>query len=48
MGEWRELIKGRAEREPLSRADDRRLLVEIAALAVAAVETLDRQLTWKT
>lgn len=41
-GRWRELIVDRTEREPLSPADDRRLLIETAALAVAAVETCDR------
>lgn len=46
MDEWRELITQRCERAPLTQADDRRLLIEVAALAVAAVEALDRRLTW--
>jgi hypothetical protein len=40
---WRALIVSRTEREPLSRDDDRRLFVEMAALAVAAVEAYDRK-----
>lgn len=47
MDEWRELIRGRVDREPLSRADDRRLLIEIAALAVAAIAALDRKALWE-
>lgn len=46
MDEWRELLSGRVDRVPLSRADDRRLLIEIAALAVAATEALDRKPLW--
>lgn len=41
--EWRYLIRDRIGREPLSAADDRRLFVEIAALAVAAIEAHDRR-----
>lgn len=46
MDGWRELLTGRAGRVPLTRQDDRRLMIEIAALAVAAVEALDRQPLW--
>jgi hypothetical protein len=48
MDEWRALISGHCGRAPLTRADDRRLLIEVAALAVAAVEALDRNPTWTT
>lgn len=46
MDEWRELIIGQANRAPLTRTDDRRLLIEVAALATAAVEALDRKPLW--
>lgn len=46
MDEWRELITGHCGRVPLTRQDDRRLLIEVAALAVAAVEALDRKPLW--
>lgn len=39
--EWRQLIKDRCDRLPLSPADDRRLFVEIAAIAAAAIEAHD-------
>lgn len=39
--EWRQLIKDRCDREPASPADDRRLFVEIAAIAAAAIEVHD-------
>lgn len=42
-GRWCELIEARLRRQPLSPSDDRRLLIETAALAVAAVETYDRR-----
>lgn len=48
MDEWRELISGRCERVPLTQEDDRRLLIEAAAIAVAAVEALDRSELWVT
>lgn len=47
MDEWRQLIQGRIKRVPLTRYDDRRLLIEVAALAVAAIQTLERQSVWE-
>lgn len=47
MNEWRDLITNQCARVPLTRKDDRRLLVEVAALAVAAVEALDRKPLWE-
>jgi hypothetical protein len=36
------LVRAHAAREPLSPSDARRLLIEVAALAVAGVEAMDR------
>lgn len=44
--EWVALIMGRIQREPLSRRDEYRLLVEVAALAVAAAQWSLRTEGW--
>lgn len=46
MDDWRKKIRDRTEYEPLTRKDDRRLLIETAALAVKAVLALDRKPLW--
>jgi hypothetical protein len=47
MDEWRQLIRDRTERVPLTQQDDRRLLIETAAIAVAAIQALDRRPLWE-
>ncbi len=42
LNDWKELIRERLDREGLDSLSKRRLLIEAASVAVAAVESLDR------